>query len=286
MNELMNRVVVMSSMFSIAVAGTACIDVAAGGEEAGGEAVAETEQAASWGGFASWAREDNLPASDNLADIGSDANMTCFLSGFAGNIRSMFGAQAPQGQLYSTSSAGVFRSGGRWFIEAFTGSGTERLKAMATCVNITAGRTGTFSWNGGPAAQMLPVAPGRRCFLTQIHNLAHWTADDDFTASTDELRVWNDGVHWYIGGNGNAHGVASCINVTVDKGEWLWHGPTTQNLAYNDMTPGTQCFLTGVKGVFRNNDWSNGVFINYNAGLNQYTMTVSSGKSGRARCIE
>jgi hypothetical protein len=266
------------------VLGTAACDP--GGDDLlSDDPVDSSEHAASWGAFASWARQDNLPTSANRADIGSDANMTCFLSGVAGNLSSSYGAPTPQGSLYTGASSRVYRSGGRWYIEAFTGSGTEKIKTSAMCVNIVAGRTATFGWAGGPATKMLPVAPGRRCFLTAVSNSEMYYDDDDFTVLTDEVRVWSDGLNWYIGGNGNAQGAASCIDVSSDLGEWNWANGTT-NIAYNDMNPGTQCFLTGVRGRFRSNDWGNGVNINYNAGLNQYTLSASSGKRAWARCIK
>jgi hypothetical protein len=282
MNGIWKHLCGLAPVLSMVVGAAAC-DV--GPDDLGQEDVDQVEQAATWGAFASWAREDNLPTSANRADIGPDANMTCFLSGVAGNLSSSYGAQTPAGSLYTGASSRVYRSGGRWYIEAFTGSGTEKIKTNAMCVNITAGRTATFGWAGGAATKMLPATPGRRCFLTEVSNSAMYYYDDAFTVLTDEVRVWSDGLNWYIGGNGNAQGAASCIDVSADVGEWNWANGTT-NIAYNDMNPGTQCFLTGVRGRFRSNDWSNGVNINYNAGLNQYTLSASSGKRAWARCIK
>jgi hypothetical protein len=282
-NGIWKQLSALAPILSLVI-GTAACDM--GGDDLGADdALASSEHAATWGGFASWARQDNLPTSSNHADIGSDANMTCFLSGVAGNLSSTYGAQTPQGSLYTTASSRVYRAGGRWYIEAQTGSGTEKIKTGAMCVNIVAGRTASFGWAGGAAHKMLPATPNRRCFLTEVANSEMYYNDYDFTALTDEVRVWSDGLNWYIGGNGNAQGAASCIDVSSDLGEWNWANGTT-NIAYNDMNPGTQCFLTGVRGAFRSNDWGNGVNINYNAGLNQYTLSASSGKRAWARCIK
>jgi hypothetical protein len=282
MKSALSGVVGLSPVLSLFLLGVGCVPAEEDGNQ---DDTAEIEQASSWGAFASWARQDNLPTSSNRADIGSDAGMSCFLAGVAGNLSSSYGAQQPSGTLYTTASARVYRASGRWFIEAQTGSGTEKINTSAMCLNIVAGRTGVYSWSGGAATLMLPVTSNRRCFLTAIKNSFAYYSDDNFTASTDEVRVWNDGLNWYIGGNGNAQGSASCIDVSVDLGETNWANGTI-NLAYNDMNPGTQCMLTGVRGVFRSNSWSNGIFINYNAGLNQYTMSASSGKRGWARCVK
>jgi hypothetical protein len=249
------------------------------------ENVASVEQAASWGVFASWARQDNLPTSSNYADLGPDTDRSCFLTGVNGNLSSSYGAQQPSGTLYTGASSRVFRSGGRWTIEAFTGSGFEKIKTGAMCVNITAGRIGPFGWAGGAAKKIGPATAKRRCFLTEVSNGEMYYNDTNFTDINDRVQVWSDGTSWWIGGNGNAAGAAMCVDVTEDLGEWNWANGTT-NLAYNDQNPGTQCFLTGVRGVFRTNSYSNGVNIGYNAGLNQYTISASSGKRGWARCIK
>ena len=284
MTNVITKVLGLAPVLAL-VAGAAACDGFAEDAALVDEDVDQIEQEASWGVFASWARQDNLPTSSNRADIGPDTDRTCFLAGVAGNLRSSYGAPQPSGTLYTGATSRVYRSGGRWYINATTGSGFEKIKTTAMCVNLVAGRIDPVSWSGGAAKKIAAVAPGRRCFLTEVTNTDMYYDDVNYTDADDLLRVWSDGLNWYIGGSGHAQGAAACVNVASDLGEWNWANGTT-NIAYNDQNPGTQCFLTGVRGRFRTNDWSNGVRVGYDSGLNQYTLTASTGKRGWARCIK
>jgi len=259
-----------------AVALGACMD-------AGEEATGEVEQHSSWGNSAWYGLGDNTGATS--ADIGPDTGMSCFLAGIAGNISSSYGAPEPPGSLYTVAKTGVIRSGGRWYIEAQTGSGIEQLASEAMCLNVIAGRTGVYGWSGGNATLIGPVTAHRQCFLTEVRNFDMYYTDAELAAAGDSLRVWNDGFNWYIGGSGHAQGSASCIDVTAVVGTYTV-GSGSGPLAYNDLMPGTQCFLTGIQGSFRNNSYSDGIYINYDPGLHQWSMSSSAGKRGWATCVK
>ncbi|HEX4449292.1 MAG TPA: hypothetical protein VH143_00425 [Kofleriaceae bacterium] len=48
-----------------------------------------------------------------------------------------------------------------------------------------------------------------------------------------------------------------------------------------------ECFLTGLKGIWQSSDFDNGVWIDYDAGLLQWTLTGTGGGYERAwaRCM-
>jgi hypothetical protein len=207
-------------------------------------------------------------------DIGSDNGHTCFLAGIAGNLN---------GAHYG-SIAGVYRSEGRWKLRTSIYSGadsTTRIRVKASCVNSAAGLLQNYSWFGGSRQLIGPATAARRCFLTEVS-----AGHGGFGTLDDEVRVFSDGANWYIGGTGDAGGRASCIDVAEDKGLWGWFDATNAPLAYNDGAPGTQCFLTGVRGHLRLNSVLDGPNINYNAGSGQYTMTTGPLNGAVAQCVE
>jgi hypothetical protein len=246
-----------------------------------GEDTGSTEQHASWASFAGWTT--NGLSGNYDANIGSAAGMSCFLAGVGGNLSGDY--------HYTTPWAGVYRnSSNDWIIQARTGDVGAKLAVRALCLNVTAGRTAEVAWDGGADKVVAPVAAGRSCFLSNVRAL--WRTSSyfnlDWSSSTDEIRVEIKGSNWVIGGAGNARGAAYCIsNVSWVGPEYYWHG-TTGDLATNDQNPGTQCFLTGVRGRFRTNSFAEGegVFIKYNDAASKYQMVVDGGKGGWARCIK
>lgn len=242
------------------------------------ETLASKEQLASWAGFASWSNEGL--GGDYSTPIASDSGISCFLAGVGGNLSHDY--------RYTSPWAGVFRSNGQYEIQARPGNVGAKVATRALCLNNANGRTARVQWTGGNSKIIAPSGGSRRCFLSAVQSLHTNYLDLDWSNSNDMVRVWDDGVNWRIGGAGNARGEAFCIDVQADVGnEYYWHG-TTGDLAYNDQNPGTQCFLTGVRGRFRTNSFAeaDGVFISYHSGLNRFRMTVDGGKGGWARCIK
>lgn len=242
--------------------------------------LATTEQAASWASFATRSINGTESGYSYSDPIGSDSGMSCFLAGVGGNLVHEW--------RYTTPYAGVFRSGGEWKIQSRPGDITAKVRTKALCLNTVKARTSPVEWTGGAAIAVASATanPKLRCFLSKVSALHTNYFPLDWAASTDKVHVWSDGLTWWIGGEGNAQGAAYCIEVQADVGgEYYWHG-TTGDLAYNDQSPGTQCFLTGVRGKFRTDSYDSGVFINYDAGTNRFKMYAEGGKGGWARCIK
>ncbi|HZI14188.1 MAG TPA: hypothetical protein VE153_27720 [Myxococcus sp.] len=239
---------------------------------AGGEAVAQTEQAVGLGGSYWWGTSNNGYTSTT---IGTATNRTCFLAGVFGNLQ-----PAATG---SWLSAGTFMNAGNWviFVNHYAS------KALATsvhCINTAANRTPEVSWYQGGAAKLLGAATAqRRCFLTGVDGAG------GFKSTSDHVRVWNDGTNWWLGGNLSGQGGASalCVDLPEDHGGWLWvagnPGGFTENLAYNPG--GVACLLSGVGGPFTRSDYSDGVSIDYNSGTRYWEMTVTNGKRGWGNCV-
>jgi hypothetical protein len=240
---------------------------------AGNESLARTEQGVGLGGAYWWGTSNNGFSS---ATIGTSTNRTCFLSGIQGNL------QPPSAG--SWGGAGTFMYAGNWVIFV-NHNFSKALSAGVQCINTAANRTAEVSWYQGSAAKLLgAVTAQRRCFLTQVEGAG------GFKASSDYVRVWNDGLNWYLGGNlsGQGGGRAMCVDLPENHGGWLWiagnPGGFTENLAYDPG--GVACLLSGIGGPFNKSDFSDGVSIDYNAGTRYWEMTVTNGKRGWGNCVK
>jgi hypothetical protein len=61
----------------------------------------------------------------------------------------------------------------------------------------------------------------------------------------------------------------------------MWHGPNGGTAPL-----GTQCALQAVGGTFTDDNWNDGVTINYNSALQEWSMTVSPFKTGFSNCFQ
>lgn len=261
-------------------------------ETAGTENVGTAEQAFSWGALTPHYRSDNLPTSSNRKDLGSSSGVTCFLAGVGGNLSSSYGAPGSvpaQGTLYTVADVRVYESSGHWWLEALSGAGNgDRITGTAMCVNSVSGRLPQKGWSTGSAPVQLdesyPRNSSRRCFMTGVSNKDMHYTNNNFSASGDEVGVWedNDG-KWWLGGRGNATGTARCINV---NGSYLpvgQLGSTSHEAGYN--SGGVQCALRKVAGRFRSNDYGAGVFLTYEPGVSRYYLSSTSGRGAEAQCF-
>ncbi|WP_438036928.1 hypothetical protein [Sorangium sp. So ce204] len=288
MKNISHKLWKLSCMLPVLLMGISC--VAATGEQAGDELVDDelvgtAEQAFS--GYWGWSRATE--GHDLLSwDLASNADMTCFLSGVAGNLKS-------DGPGFFTAQAGVLNHdhNGRWLLSTRGEDDDTKVKATTLCVPSIANRTTEVDWSSGEAAKVLaPVTANRRCGLTQVMNYGI----DEWQASGDSVQVWNDGTNWYLGGTGNAIGWANCVDVSPGTGIGGWtliapsSGTATHNLVqaidHGTSPLGTQCFLTGVGGRFRTNSWDDGVFVTYDPGTHWWKVTVSNGKTAHVMCIQ
>jgi hypothetical protein len=115
------------------------------------------------------------------------------------------------------------------------------------------------------------------------------SAPGAFTAAADYVRVFNNGTNWVLGGSiaaGVATAEATCIDVNEDDGSWYWQAGTPGGFAGPlSNVPGTTCGLTGIRGPFTYNSYSDGVVITYNSALSEFQLNVENGKGGWATCV-
>ncbi|MCY1002884.1 hypothetical protein OWM54_37630 [Myxococcus sp. MISCRS1] len=237
------------------------------------EETGETTQAVGVENAYWWGTTANGYTSTN---IGPTTGRTCFLSGLQGNLKPAVAGRWATG--------GVLQSAGDYILFV-SHNNSKALGVGVQCIYTSAGRTTEMSWAQGQAARLLgAVTAQRRCFLTQV------TASGGFASNSDYVRVWNDGLNWYLGGNlsGAGGGRAVCVNVPEDHGGWLWiagdPGGFTETLAYNPG--GVACALSGVGGKFDDNSFTDGVSVDYNAGTRYWEMSVMNGKRGWGNCVK
>ncbi|WP_437767291.1 hypothetical protein WMF27_19975 [Sorangium sp. So ce281] len=285
MKNVSNKLWKLACMLPVLLMGIGC--VAATGEQADDELVGTAEQA--FTGYWGWSRatdNDFTPA----WSVGSKAEMTCFLSGVAGDL-------SANGPSIYASQAGVWHGyGDGWILDTSGDDMDVKVKTTILCVPSIANRTTAVKWSSGQAAKVLaPVTANRRCGLMRVTNDPE-SGDNEWQAAGDSVLVWNDGTNWYIGGTGNAEGWGMCVDASSGTGIGVWtyiapsSGSATHNLVQaidNGTTPlGTQCFLTGVGGRFQANSWTDGVFVTYDPGSTWWKVTVSNGKTADIMCIQ
>ncbi|WP_338872968.1 hypothetical protein [Myxococcus stipitatus] len=210
------------------------------------------------------------------ASLGSSTNRTCFLSALGGNL------QPAPGSL-EWGMAGALMYAGEWKVFVSQTFNTA-LSTTVQCVTTAANRTAEVVWYNGQAAKLLgAVTADRRCFLTRIEGAG------GFDSTSDYVRVWNDGLNWYLGGDladeGGAR--AMCVDIPEDHGSWGWStgaSDKTVSLAYNPG--GIACFLHSLGGNFNQNNYGDGVSVDYNAGTRTWEMNVSPYKRGGASCVK
>jgi hypothetical protein len=248
----------------------------------GQEAVGKTEEAFSGNWNYSWGVTNY-----SVIDIGTAVNRSCFLSGVSGALA----YNSPQPGDTTQLGTGVYIDANNEYHLYVQAAGAP-LQGFARCVNTSAGLTTEQTWRTGQSSVYLaPHSANRRCFLTNVVTSVAYPTEGGFgfKQTSDYARVWDDGFNWYVGGvqSGVAWASARCIDVNGDDGGWLWQagdpGTRKDNLAYNPG--GVTCLLTGLGGHFTTSDWSDGAFITYDSGVNQFYMNTKNGKRGWADCV-
>ncbi|AGC49185.1 hypothetical protein MYSTI_07913 [Myxococcus stipitatus DSM 14675] len=237
------------------------------------EAVDQVEQRVGLQGPYNWHTSANGYVSTS---IGTATNRTCFLTGVSGNL------QPPTGSS-SWGSTGTFVFAGEWYIFV-NHNFSKMLGSTVECMTTAANRTAEVSWYNGQAAKLLgAVTADRRCFLTMVEG------SGAFDSTSEYVRVWNDGLNWYLGGDlaGEGGGRALCVDVPESHGGWQWISAGSgfsKELAYNPG--GVGCFLSGLGGRFNQNSLTDGLSIDYNSGTRTWEMTLSPAKRGWANCVK
>ncbi|WP_044279439.1 hypothetical protein [Myxococcus stipitatus] len=238
------------------------------------EAIGQAEQQVSLSGTYTWRTNQ---AEFTYTSIGTSTNRTCFLTGLGGSL------QPATPDDISRAFAGAHLLGDQWVV-SINQYVDRALSTNVQCVNTAANRTPEVVWSKGEAAKLLgAVTPNRRCFLTRIE------ASGAFDSTADSVRVWNDNINWYLGGDladdGGAR--ALCVDFPEVHGNWLLISGADaihHDLAYNPG--GVACFLTEFGGRFNQDSYDDGVSVSYNAGTRTWEMDLSPVKRGRAVCVK
>ena len=237
------------------------------------EALAETEQAVGLAGSYWWGTTNNGNTTTNL---GTATDRTCFLTGVQGNLKPTVAG--------NSSFVGLYIYNGDWWVTV-THFNSKALSAGVQCISTDTNRTAEVTWTEGTAAKLLGAVTGqRRCFLTRVESRG------GFVTNADHVRVWNDGLNWYLGGDLSAAGGARarCVDVPTEHSGWHYiagdPGGFTANMAYDPG--GVACLLSGIGGHFTANSFTDGVSIDYNSGTRYWEMTVVNGKRGWSSCVK
>jgi hypothetical protein len=228
------------------------------------------------------------PANDFV--IPESGNQTCFLTGVSGVLTT-----DPAGN----SVAEVVQLSDGWHMVTTAPPG-DILEITAVCLPTSLNQTERTSW--GPGYQpttLAPITANRVCGLVGVwaEDSSSWTSSDcQDVGCGDRIDIWQSGGNWVLGGAGDAAGWAMCVDVDATVGAWdaYSYPSNTWSLlsAPNGGAFGTQCFLTGLGGRFRNNnDWNNGVFVNYGSGWwgsfdGQWSLHLDGPKDAVVYCVQ
>jgi hypothetical protein len=85
--------------------------------------------------------------------------------------------------------------------------------------------------------------------------------------------------------SGRAGGSARCMNVTQVLGSvsWAW-AATDETLDLGADEDGKHCYLTGIGGSFRANDYSKGAYIYIRPSDHHWFLKVTANKFGSVEC--
>lgn len=252
-------------------------------------------------------------------DIGSVSDRTCFLSGVSGNLnvgaQMNFGCGLKGGESLARVADKYPTTGNYWLV-AHGGACENQVNqkvwdnnpvnAQATCFWTATGVTGG-QWQTGN--NNLPVKVAgllignnnvRQCFLSGLFGVGgSWNSSSDFArvrkvTTTDSAHPTTG---WYIeanlpqpGDGSHPRVEARCVdfpqNTTLISGSTPVIAATKTHLL--TIGPGVKaCALTGIKGAFNNNSWSDGVLMNFPAKIDgNWSLTVTGGKSATWACAK
>ena len=237
----------------------------------------------------------------------STSSWTCVLSQVAGDLGE--GGQFQAADVKSTAAIRA-NAAGRWEVYAHGGAYADQTNSRVWANNVVTASTVCVPYPkvsipqsiyiSSHAPQRLASAPANRyCFLQGIAG-----GGQVFTHSDDFVRVkkytTTDASHpttgWYVEGNLTtqatngitASATAVCIDFPTGT---VAYGNTLEVPGTHAVTSGSgikMCGLQSVVGAFNVNTWNHGVVIDPPLGLpdGQWTITVSSGKRGRALCVK
>jgi hypothetical protein len=232
-------------------------------DDAAGGNTSEASQDVSWLQTWSWGTPGS--AGPDL-DLGLDTQKTCMLTGIHGSLKAYPGAN---GTPYTTARAGVYRSGGHWWVQTRAGNGPG-VSAQGICIPYTGNRVELTVYEANQSSGFnpsVPATPGRQCFLTSVSATGWgWAAYlSDWPFGPPGVSIAQEGSNWvfrsWLNGNSTGQNAGSanavCVDVTPNWGLGYDSEAGTATLTSKlfDNGAGVACALTGLFGVFTN-DWN------------------------------
>jgi hypothetical protein len=280
----------LSCLLSIAAVGAGCV-AGAGGDGPTGKDQQEVSTVWTALGGNGW------PGA--FTSLPDDTEATCFLTAVAGDLTVNEGF--PEG----TALAGVVDDVPNQTLQVIPGDLNSIVEAGTWCLNTTAS-TPVQRWQTGQAATIMrlangdpvPVNANTACFLTRVMNLDDPSVNEAFSHTGDLVKVFTNTVdhisYWYIGGSGDAWGEARCVtnftwvgstgSETNPSSDFSWNMVQAPDTGSSPL--GTQCLLQGVGGSFRDDDFSDGVSVQYASGTLWWSLNVSAHKTAYVNCVQ
>lgn len=223
-------------------------------DERGDEQVAESAQAVTDVMY-SWWTGDFTKGYE--LQLGSSANMTCFLVGVKGSLR---GWSTWASTSYKSASAGVYDVDGTWRVRTEPGYGGG-VAAKVGCIMTAANRVKfSASFWPAPSGGSVPATAGRQCFISAISGFGHgWTAFQDVQPNDPPgVGLVSDGINWRFASSlienvdGAKSGTASAVCVdlpTAPPKTFSVDGPDSRILSLSNPDQ-YACGLQAIAGVF------------------------------------
>lgn len=278
----------------IVTASTTTLGCIADATDESDERIAETVQAFSSYSSYSW----STIGSNNVFDLDlnlTPAQATCFLRSVGGNLTSGVGDGNGPGR---DAFAGARIYNGHWHLitkNYFNTAGMAvdtGLVCLPTATNQVLPSDAT-RWSKGESAKIIAPAagfPNRICALSSVQNSMYWN-QHGWTSNSDYVQVWSDGTNWWIGGQGSAQGTATCVDRTPGGGLLGLISSSSTNIVQSidsgTRPLGTQCFLSGVGGMFQDGGAANnGLYVTYSPASHWWSLEADNGKTAWVNCIQ
>ena len=261
----------------VAFAGTGCFAQTGEDIEEGPEADAEEVEVGEASDALTPYWWSHFGTAANSWGLGSLAG-TGFLMGLTGNLGNG-GATPAYAEVADSPSQIVWHHnpvGGR------------ALGSYVGTVQPSSGETAikSITTSGGQLTKDLEVklfGAKRRCMLTAVRNSS--STHNAFANVGDALEILDVAGKFQFRSTGRAAGSARCITVNdvVYQASWAWSS-VDADLPMDPNEAGKQCYLTGIGGSFRANNYNKGVYVWLNPSNDTWYLHVSANMFGSAEC--
>jgi hypothetical protein len=244
---------------ALALTTTACV---ADEEDPVEETITEALAAGSIGNFGWFTGNDH--------DIGSAANMTCFITGLKGSLTAL--PSDPVTGNWPSAQAGVRLVNGRWIVRARNAGTAPDPQVQIGCINAVANRRLAATADGPTDLpfQNVAINANSACFLTNITGSGHgWDAYlENQPNPPPGVGIARSGTtaHVNVSLNQNPDNASSgsaamvCVDIpNLQSGSWNATGPGEAVLPLSSPSQ-TACGFQSISGIFSGST-STGVWL-------------------------